>query len=502
MNTDIQVLTLENNFLDFVNIEQNPMPTDLSNVSPFQHLHKLRKLNMRNNSLTQFLRDWSLINNELEELDVSFNNISLLQLGQLSYIWNQEITIDLSNNNIVTILSDSMTYNKSHFRPSSSNDRSTGQSKFILNNNPLKCDCLILSFVQFLHGSLTPIRESHLHLVTDQLKCSSPMRLVDRVIDQIHPSELLCPLDDPKTTKKYCPPKCSCWVRTSDKTSIFNCSNAGLTEVPTLPNIRLLGLEHSELNIENNDIATLPDAHMTGYENVNRLNVRNNSIQFVGAENLPRNLVSLDLTGNQLERLNDSVIEKLNLTRTLKNLYLEQNPWICDCESISFIQFIRLHPDKVDFKNITCNDGDFLRNKENICPEDRTIWILVSVLVALLGLFIGAVIALYYKYQQEVKVWLFAHNLCLWFVTEDELDKDKKYDAFISFSHKDEDFVTEQLVPELESGPHPFKICLHFRDWVVGEFIPNQVIHFIFYFLCLHFFEKFYTFFVNILRKF
>jgi len=73
-------------------------------------------------------------------------------------------------------------------------------------------------------------------------------------------------------------------------------------------------------------------------------------------------------------------------------------------------------------------------------------------------------------------VWLFSHKICLWLVTEKEVDRDKQYDAFVSYSHLDEPFVVQQLVPHLEGGDNPFKLCIHIRDWPIGGYIPNQIV--------------------------
>lgn len=85
--------------------------------------------------------------------------------------------------------------------------------------------------------------------------------------------------------------------------------------------------------------------------------------------------------------------------------------------------------------------------------------------------------ALYYRYQSEIKVYLFAKNLCFWFITEDELDKDKTYDVFVSYAQPDEKFVEEHLLPELERQDNPYKVCIHIRDWVPGQFIAEQVVN-------------------------
>lgn len=480
----LQYLYLENNQLDFESFIPSKIPSasELKSItsSPFQNTQNLRVLNLRNNSVSKFLDDWKTITAQLEVLDLSYNNIQQLDLDAITVIWTKPITIDLSNNRIERITNDDFAYNILQ------NDMEVQaeqiikyqpniQWKWILNNNPFQCDCTVLQLVKLLRGNASI--KQYLKLITNDLKCIAPQKLNGQSVSQVQPNDLLCQLDSPNTTEKYCPVGCECWVRTNDETVIFNCSNAQLTEVPQLPSIRtktLSKLKKYELNIENNRIVELPNSTALGYESVTKINARNNSIRFITVANLPKNLTLLDVSVNKLKALDRDVLSRMTETGFIKQMTLERNPWQCNCDG-DFLKFIRSHPDKVDYKVIKCHDGEYLHDKSDVCPVDKTLLILACVLIALLGFFIGAVIALYYKYQQEVKVWLFAHNLCMWFVSEEELDKDKKYDAFISFSHKDEDFVTEQLVPELESGPHPFKICLHFRDWVVGEFIPNQV---------------------------
>ena len=158
---------------------------------------------------------------------------------------------------------------------------------------------------------------------------------------------------------------------------------------------------------------------------------------------------------------------------------LGRNPWKCDCDTRDFLHFIQSNEFNItDVTQVTCENSKKVLKSitvNELCPVEKEIIVGIAFSIAILGLTIGGLAAFYYRYQKEIKVWLYAHQMCLWFVTEEELDKDKTYDAFISYSHKDEDFVVNELVTKLEEEPRPFKLCIHFRDWLAGEWIPTQI---------------------------
>lgn len=131
----------------------------------------------------------------------------------------------------------------------------------------------------------------------------------------------------------------------------------------------------------------------------------------------------------------------------------------------------------MDLNSVQCSDSTPIRDKmkEEEYKEFKTFKFIVgAVSLAVFSLFLILLWALFNSYKTEIKIWLYSHNIT-WSISEESLDQNKTYDAFISFSHKDLDFVENELVPGLEGGSMPFKLCLHYRDWVVGDYIPNQI---------------------------
>jgi len=468
----IQIINLYNNFLTF---EDEYLPIDdsvtirIRVASRFQSLVNLERLNLRNNSIAAVFEDFTLTS--LTELDLSHNRISIVATDELQFPNKDKLTIDLRFNQIEMI----------DFRKPENNQSAV---TLLVDNNPLDCDCRILHFLNYLKESNQNGKSKSIDVIADDLICAKPERFANKTVRSLDAMDLICPLDtEGSNAVKRCPTECSCNVRPADKALLLDCSNDVLTQVPHLPIASHLNLHKTELRIENSNLTELPTGAINGYSSVTELRVGHNQLSDLRLEQLPPNLIILELNDNRLQRINESVLAHLNNSKTLKQMRLAGNDWQCDCNNWQFINFAQNFYSKIsDFAELKCADGTEISKliAGDVCTENETKIMLLSIVIAVLGLLIGALAALYYKYQKQIKMWMYAHNCCMWFVTEEELDKDKKYDAFVSYSHKDEDFVADYLVPALENGIIPYKLCLHERDWSPGLEISSK-----FLWLCL-----------------
>ena len=92
-------------------------------------------------------------------------------------------------------------------------------------------------------------------------------------------------------------------------------------------------------------------------------------------------------------------------------------------------------------------------------------------LLALL-LFVGILL---YKYHTEVKVFMYTHFNWRPYDRTDDSGPNKIYDAFLSFSGDDFDWVVNTLQERLENHDPPYKLCFHHRDFPIGEPIVENI---------------------------
>ncbi|XP_030369790.1 protein toll [Scaptodrosophila lebanonensis] len=465
--TQLRFINLENNMIDLMGGDMQS-----ETATPFSHLEQLEVLNLRNNSIMFIYNDWKYNLLSLQELDLAYNKLSLLDYTDLQFLSRRDVSINITHNQLHSI----------NFFANLDVSPTNTVVSVDLNDNPLSCDCGLMRFVQFIRRDINPDYRNQIDLQTEQLKCAGPSALADRFVGDVDPRELLCPFDqsvDPR--ERRCPLGCDCMVRTFDKALIVNCSFGNLSAMPQLPELPP-SLHIMELYLENNSLQQLPAGNKSGYANVTHLYLAGNSLSEVEVHQLPSHLRKLDLRNNRLRSLNSGVLEFLNRTMTKKSLYLSNNPWVCNCTAKELLIFTQNNYDRIaDRSDMLCVDAEQPTPMEDlsvndICSESQRVVYALIIVVALTAFLVSLTAAFYYKYELEIKIWLYAHNLCMWFVTEEEVDKNKKFDAFISFSQKDYSFVENHLVPQLEHGPIKFQLCVHDRDWKVGCFIPENIV--------------------------
>ncbi len=99
------------------------------------------------------------------------------------------------------------------------------------------------------------------------------------------------------------------------------------------------------------------------------------------------------------------------------------------------------------------------------------------ILGAAFGTFAGVtliVILVVLIFRREIVVLLYA-KFGIRFSKHSE--EERKFDAFIAYSQEDIGFVKHQLLRPLEKMKPRFKICIHHRDFEIGDFITTNIIN-------------------------
>ncbi|GIY34684.1 protein toll [Caerostris darwini] len=109
----------------------------------------------------------------------------------------------------------------------------------------------------------------------------------------------------------------------------------------------------------------------------------------------------------------------------------------------------------------------------DLCPDSTGLYIAMAFgILSLLLVVAGGKIA-WKRYELSLKVWLYSRGLTC--VKEKDIDRDKQFDAFISFSHKDQDFVIPELIEVIEEKDPDIRLCLHYKHFFPGEFIQRNI---------------------------
>ncbi|NWS16477.1 TLR22 protein, partial [Pachyramphus minor] len=197
-----------------------------------------------------------------------------------------------------------------------------------------------------------------------------------------------------------------------------------------------------------------------------------------GAAPIP-NLVVMSVRRNKLNGFSKEEFESF---KRMELLDASDNNFICSCEFVSFIhhqagisRVLVGWPDKY-----VCDSPLAVRGAQvgavhlSLMECHRSL--VVSLICILVFLVILILVAVGYKYHA---VW-YLRMTWAWLQAKRKPKrappKDICYDAFVSYSENDSNWVENIMVQELEQACPPFRLCLHKRDFVPGKWIVDNII--------------------------
>uniref|UniRef100_T1INM7 TIR domain-containing protein n=1 Tax=Strigamia maritima TaxID=126957 RepID=T1INM7_STRMM len=448
---ELEVINLSHNRIKHVDLE-------------FGIVCPLKVLRLESNDIIDFNIDGAGCSNN-PKIILSHNNISHVHV-RLSY--NHISHVNFSHNNIT------------HVNLTELELQTIYRDKKIhldFSFNPFVCDCKLNKFIKYLKRNQT---ETLLTFHDENNICSSPSNLNGTPLVSID-DNLSC------NYSKNCPKSCHCTIDDIDNIAFvsIDCANSNLTHFPNIASYGSSSVD-IQLDLSRNAISSLPSKSHPMWTRIKKLDLSHNRIDSL--ENMT------DLSILTTLYLNDNSFREFD-PRQLQvgRVKLANNPWECNC----VMSILVLQSSSIEDKNrMTCVKNETIMynftNVDQICSdnsivyanftqietiyEDKKILLVVILPIVVIVILISVIVILFIKYKSEIVYYMFSKGICLKFVSEDDIDADKVYDAFVSYSGEDEDWIRDFLVPGLEARNPKYNLCLHNRDWLAGEFITDQIV--------------------------
>ena len=252
-------------------------------------------------------------------------------------------------------------------------------------------------------------------------------------------------------------------------------SNLSLAKnrIQSIPNSLFDNLTHlTQLDLSENDIQSMTFS-IKKLIKLEFLSLQNNRIKFLSHENMRelekrrRKLLTIDLTGNE---------------------------FLCSCETLDFLNWIKNHKVtrtlkfknyeeyKCLFSNLTQrNFTDLLyliKDLEKQCSSYTGVivgsvaimtTVVVSVIAGIVYRWRWRLRYMYYMAKRTYKRNTLAQNL-----SQDNYRRIFRYDAFISYSTDDREFALHEMMEHIESQTD-LSLCFHERDFLPGNDIAENI---------------------------
>ncbi|XP_003221760.1 toll-like receptor 2 type-2 isoform X2 [Anolis carolinensis] len=324
-----------------------------------------------------------------------------------------------------------------------------------LTNNLLLDTTLINSFCQDAWPKLQTLNVSQNALKQIEIVSRSTASIIN-----------LSNLDISRNTYEAMPDFCE-WPK---KLKYLNISSSKVSKVTNCIPQSLEVLDVSNNNLQDFRLS-LP--------HLQELYIQNNKLTALPPPAFSPSIRVMNIRGNKIFGFSEQELETF---ANLEMLDARYNSFQCTCEFLSFMQSQSEIPHIfIDWpNNYICDAPEYVRGKEvgiaHLYLIDCHSTSVVSLICILLLLIILMVAILCYKlhaiwYMNMIWAWLQAKR-------KPRRARVRKidYDAFVSYSVQNSEWVENVMVRELEQAHPPFKLCLHKRDFLPGKWIVDNII--------------------------
>nr|XP_060634798.1 toll-like receptor 2 type-2 [Anolis sagrei ordinatus] len=254
-------------------------------------------------------------------------------------------------------------------------------------------------------------------------------------------------------------------------------------------NLKYLNISRSKVNIvtscipQSLEVLDVSNNNLQDFRlslpHLQELYIQNNKLTALPLAAFFPSLRIMNIRGNKVFGFSEQELENF---ANLEMLDARYNRFQCTCEFLSFIQSqaVKSHIFADWPNNYSCDAPDYIGGEQVAVAQLHVTYChqtLVVSLICILLLLITLVIAiLCYKlhaiwYMNMIWAWLQAKRK-----PPKALVKETDYDAFVSYSEQDSEWVENVMVRELEQANPPFKLCLHKRDFLPGKWIVDNII--------------------------
>lgn len=343
---------------------------------------------------------------------------------------------------------------------------------------------------------------------------------------------------EPCDCKFVCPSGCSCYSSADFMTTHYvQCTERGLTKIPAgfpasstevsldrnniseIYSSSFVGLIYLRvIHLDHSGITTLANNSFIGLLQLKTLYLNNNELQEInrGVFNKLWNLTELHLEYNKIAYIEEGAFSSLTSLSALfldhnrlislpqsatnhflwflSNIRLGENPWSCSCDVMAEFLPMVMNRSLIisDYSDMYCKETGENANfsmKEVLvkrCPNITSEQVFEMKqfdnwpnILKILVITVAAIILTTFLIIIVICLWrpivLFTHRKCKCCDRKRyPEDSYKSFDAFLAYSHKDDDYATREFIPRLENELK-YRLCVYYRDFPIGGTIADTV---------------------------